>query len=154
MQARGKVDRLGGDGCTCKPTFYVISRDERGKPIREKVGKNKRNAERARDRIAVAVDDGSYVPQQNIGFNEWGARWLKALERKGTTVNSYRSTVGYASEVFGPRPVRRLGAQDIARFNEHLLEIGSGGRTAKAAMPRSRCRLRRGRSTCGCLAHA
>jgi integrase len=121
------------DGCNCKPTHYVASRDERGKLIRERVGKNKRNAVRARDKIAVAIDDGSYVPQQNIRFDEWGARWLDALERKGTTVNAYRSTIAYACEVFASKLVRRLDADDIAHFNAHLAEIrvrrpdGNGG---------------------------
>jgi integrase len=110
-------------GCTCTPTFYVISRDERGKLVRERVGKNKRNAERSRDKIAVAIDEGEYVAQQNIHFSEWGPRWLDALERKGTTVAAYRSTIGYASEVFGAKLVRRLVPEDVARFNGHLSEI-------------------------------
>jgi hypothetical protein len=45
------------------------------------------------------------------------------VERRGTTVNSYRSTIAYAVEVFGPRLVRRLGPQDVARFNAHLGEV-------------------------------
>ncbi len=129
----GKWTGPAAEGCACKPTFYVISRDERGKMVRERAGRNKRNAERARDKIAVAIDEGEYVAQQNIRFEEWGARWVDALERKETTINGYRSTIGYASEVFGGRLVRRLSAEDIARFNEHLSEIrvrrpdGNGG---------------------------
>jgi integrase len=110
-------------GCTCTPTHYVAARDERGKLVRERIGKNKREAKRARDKIAVAIDEGSYVAQQNISFDEWGQRWLQALERKGTTVNSYRSTIAYADAVLGPKLVRRLGPQDITRFNQHLSEI-------------------------------
>jgi integrase len=114
----------GADGCSCKPTYYVAAgRDERGRLVRERVGKNKRNAERSRDKIAVEVDEGEYVARQNIRFDEWGPRWLDALERKGTTVNSYRSTIGYARDAFGAKPVRRLGPQDIARFNQHLGEV-------------------------------
>jgi len=111
----------------------VAARDENGKLQRERVGKNKRNAERARDRIAVAIDEGEYVARKDIAFSEWGARWLEALQRKATTVNDYRSTIAYASEAFGRKPVRRLGPQDVAHFNQHLSEIrvrrpnGSGG---------------------------
>jgi len=121
------------DGCTCKPTHYVAARDDRGKLVRERVGKNRRNAVRARDKIAVAIDEGSYVPQKNIAFADWGQQWLDALERKGTTVNAYRSTIAYATEVLGSKPVRRLGTEDIARVNQHLAEIrvrrpdGAGG---------------------------
>lgn len=28
------------DGCTCHPTFYVVFRDDGGKLVRERVGKN------------------------------------------------------------------------------------------------------------------
>ncbi len=121
------------DGCTCKPTHYVAARDDRGKLMRERVGKNKRNAIRARDKIAVAVDEGSYVPQKNITFDAWGPQWINALERKGTTIGGYRSTISYAAEVFGAKQVRRLGPDDIARFNQYLTEIrvrrrdGNGG---------------------------
>jgi integrase len=112
------------DGCNCKPTYYVAAgRDERGKLIRERVGKNKRNAVRSRDSIAVKVDEGEYIAQQNIPFAEWGPRWLTSLERKGTTVNSYRSTIAYAADVLGRKPVRRIGVQDIGEFNKHLREV-------------------------------
>jgi integrase len=134
------------DGCTCKPTHYVAARDERGKLVRERVGKNKRNAVRARDKIAVAIDEGAYVPQLKISFEQWGPRWIAALERKGTTVNGYRSTIGYATDVFGAKPVRRLTASDIARFNEHLGEIrvrrpdGSGGHRDEPLSPSTRAK--------------
>jgi integrase len=108
------------DGCDCLPTFYVVARDDRGKQVRERVGKRKRDAERALRKIGVELDEGSYVPQLNIRFDEWGPRWLDALERKGTTIGSYRSTIAYASELFGPKQVRRLGPQDAAAFNRAL----------------------------------
>src|SRR5205809_555 len=53
-----------------------------------------------------------------------GDRWLASLERKPTTVGSYRSTVAHAKETFGSRPVRRIGPEDIARFNGILRERG------------------------------
>jgi integrase len=65
------------------------------------------------------VDD-DYRPQPSIKFSEWADRWIGSLERKTTTINSYRSTVRYAKEVFGDKPVRRLSPQDIVLFNEFL----------------------------------
>jgi integrase len=59
-----------------------------------------------------------------IGFAEWGSRWLVSLERKPSTVGSYRSTIAHASDVFGGRRLRQLGPEDIARFNRLLLERG------------------------------
>jgi Phage integrase SAM-like domain len=118
----GKWTAPDADGCTCSPSYYVAARDDDGKLVRERVGRNKRDAERARDKIAVQVDEGAYVPQKNIAFNEWGARWLESLERKQTTVNDYRSTIKYATDLLGSKPVRRIGTENIARFNQMLSE--------------------------------
>jgi integrase len=138
---QGKWTAPNAEGCTCKPTYYVISRDDRGKLVRDRVGRNKQNAQRARDKITVAIDEGENVAQQNIAFSEWGDRWIKGLERKGTTVNGYRSTIAYASEAFGAKPVRRLTPEDIARFNAHLAEIrvrGPGGKEPLSASTRAK----------------
>ncbi|MBA2361003.1 MAG: site-specific integrase, partial [Actinobacteria bacterium] len=75
------------------------------------------------------MDDGQYRPQPNIPFDVWADRWLDSLERKGSTVRSYRSTVAYAKAVLGRTPVRRLRAEHIARFNEHLRKTGMSAST-------------------------
>ncbi len=118
----GKWTAVDAEGCTCTPTYYVISRDGRGKPVRERVGRNKKQAERAHRKIGTAIDEGSYVPQKNVPFDVWGPEWIAALERKGTTINGYRSTIGYAVEAFGAKPVRSLTTEDVSRFNAHLAE--------------------------------
>jgi integrase len=105
--------------CTCEPTYYVVVR-EGGKLIRERVGKNRRAATRARDRIAVKVDEGDYQRPRTIRFAEFADTWLASLERKATTVASYRSTVAYAKVVLGGKVVRRISVADVAAFNEHL----------------------------------
>ena len=56
----------------------------------------------------------SYRPRPTIGFVEWADRWLDSLERKPSTVGSYRSTIAHAKETFGGQRVRRIGAEDIA----------------------------------------
>ena len=109
------------DGCTCEPTYYVIVRQGR-KSEKLRAGKNRREAERALRKIGVELDDGSYQPQLNITFEEWGKKWRDSLERKTTTIDSYRSTVKYATAVFGSKVVRRLSPSDIAAFNTHLRE--------------------------------
>jgi integrase len=112
-------------GCTCTdgPFYYVVVRD--GKDAhREPVGRDRGHAEIALHQVAAAVEDGHYRPRLTIGFAEWADRWLGSLERKGSTVNSYRSTVAHAKRTLGGRQVRRIGAEDIARFNEDLRERG------------------------------
>lgn len=112
-------------GCTCSqgPLYYVVVRDD-GRADKINVGRNRRGAERALRKIAVSVDDGEYQPQLNIPFADWAERWLSSLERKPTTVRSYRPTMKYAKELFRGRPVRRLRPEDVASFNRVLRERG------------------------------
>jgi integrase len=96
---------------------------------KEAVGRDRKQAEFALERVAVALEDGEFRPRPEIGFAEWGSRWLASLERKPSTVSSYRSTIAHGREAFGGRRVRRLGAEDIARFNRLLRERGCSSST-------------------------
>jgi integrase len=49
---------------------------------------------------------------------------LESLERKPSTVGSYRSTIAHARAVFGNQHVSMLGPEDIDRFNRFLRERG------------------------------
>jgi integrase len=91
---------------------------------KEPVGRDPRQAEIALQRLAVAIENGEYRPRPTIGFSEWADRWLASLERKPSTVGSYRSTIVHAKEAFGAQRVRRIGAEDIAQFNSMLRERG------------------------------
>jgi len=130
-----------GDGCTCAPSYYVAVREGR-KLHREGVGKNRKTAERALRKIATAEDEGSYRPQLTIRFNAWADRWLKSLERKETTRDSYRSTMTYAKRAFGEKIVRRLTVADIVRFGEvmktaHQTEVEKGVMLARRPLSAS-----------------
>jgi integrase len=91
---------------------------------KEAVGRDREQAEIALHRLTVAFEDGSYRPRPTIGFANWADQWLASLERKPTTVDSYRSTIAHAKELFGGERVRRIGPEDIARFNRILRERG------------------------------
>lgn len=112
-------------GCTCPdgPAFYVVVR-EGAQAHKEAVGRDPEQAALALQRVAAAIKEGEFRPRPEIGFAEWGTRWLESLERKPSTVSSYRSTIVHASEAFGGRRVRQLGPEDIARFNRLLRERG------------------------------
>jgi integrase len=64
-----------------------------------------------------------------VAFSEWADRWFQSLERKPSTVASYRSTIVHAKALFGRRPVRQLGPADIAQFNVALRDIGCSAST-------------------------
>jgi integrase len=91
---------------------------------REAVGRNRQQAEVALHRLVAAIDDGTYRLRPTIGFGEWADQWLASLERKPSTIGSYRSTIAHAKETFGSERVRRIGAEHIARFNSILRERG------------------------------
>jgi integrase len=113
------------DGCTCPdgPLYYVVVRagDQARK---EPVGRDREKAEIALHRLAADIEDGVYRPQLNIAFAEWADQWIASLERKPSTVGSYRSTVAHAKGAFASRRVRALGPEDIARFNLLLRDKG------------------------------
>jgi integrase len=74
--------------------------------------------------IAVEPEKDDARLPLNIDFADWADQWMASLERKPSTVSSYRSTIARAKEAFGHRRVRQLGAEDIARFNGLLRERG------------------------------
>ena len=76
IQARHARDcQLGRDwttakdaeGCGCEPSYYVVVR-EGAKLNRERVGKNRKQAERALTKRQAQVDDGAWAPQKSIRF--------------------------------------------------------------------------------------
>jgi len=95
-----------------------------GQAHKEAVGRDRERAEVALHQFQAAVENGGYRPRPTIGFVEWADRWLASLERKPSTVASYRSTIAHAKEAFRDQRVRRIGAEDIARFNRILRERG------------------------------
>jgi integrase len=84
----------------------------------------RRQAGIADRRVAAEVETVDFRGQPNIQFSEWADRWLDSLERKPSTVGSYRSTIAHAKRAFGRQQVRRLGPADIADFNNALRERG------------------------------
>ena len=100
------------DGCTCPegPLYYVIVREGQH-AHKEVVGRDRNHAELALHRLSAAVAEGRFRPRPSIGFIEWADRWLASLERKPSTVHSYRSTIAHAKDAFGTQRVRRIGAE-------------------------------------------
>jgi integrase len=112
-------------GCSCPdgPFYYVVVR-EGDASHKEPVGRERQQAEIALHRLSTAVEEGTFRPRPSIGFEDWADRWLASLERKPSTVGSYRSTITHAKETFGRQRVRRIGPDDIARFSLMLRERG------------------------------
>jgi integrase len=116
-------------GCTCPkgPVYYVVVRDG-AHAHKEIVGRDRQQAELALLRLEDSVEEGSYRPLSNVGFSDWADR-CESLERKPSTVGSYRSTVAHAKEVFGGKRVRDIRPEDIGCFNMILRERGGSPST-------------------------
>jgi integrase len=117
-------------GCTCPqgPIYYVVVR-EGERSHKEVVGRDRQQAELALLRVEDSVEEGDFRLRPSIGFSDWADRWLDSLERKPSTVGSYRSTLVHAKETFGVRRVRRIGPEDIGDFNRVLRERGCSAST-------------------------
>ncbi|MDE2105131.1 MAG: site-specific integrase, partial [Patescibacteria group bacterium] len=83
---------------------------------RQRVGRDRQNAQRALTQVNAAIDTGDYAPPKTIVFREWADRWLASLQRERSTVRSYVSTIGYAKRAFGDVSVRHLTTEDLHRL--------------------------------------
>src|SRR4051812_28517998 len=113
-----------GRGCSCKPgpMYHVVSRA--GKRLaREAVGHNRKEAERRLRAIQVQIDGDAYAPPEHISFAEWADRWLTALRREETTRRTYGSSLVYAKQVFGNKPLRKVTTSDVRAFLEHIERV-------------------------------
>lgn len=86
------------------------------------------------------VDGEALQPLSGVHFAEWGAQWLSQLERRKSTVDSYRSTIAYASDAFGDVWMRNVGPTDVAHLSHGLKRRGlSEATTAKHLRVLSAC---------------
>ena len=138
------------DACTCAPTYYTVVR--RGsRLLRERVGKNRRDATRALARVSVAVDGGSYLAPRNVSFDDWADEWVGGLRRaKESTLHGYRSTLEHAKGAFGGKRVRDLTIADVTNLLAKLecqgpISVNAGEASAGARRVSRRRRPARNR---------
>jgi integrase len=112
-------------GCNCKPVYAMRAG---GKYVRLDNRRSLREALRQLHKRHVQEDEGQDIPTENIKFAEWGNRWLDQLLQHPdeNTIKSYRSTIAYATEVFGEKVVRKIKSTDISEFLAHLKEKERG----------------------------
>jgi integrase len=75
------------------------------------------------------TDTTSGKPRETIHFSDWADRWLSLLERKPSTVGSYRSTVNLAKTTFNGLEARENGVEEIAKFVTALRDRGCSAST-------------------------
>ena len=102
--------------------YYVVSRVG-VKLVREAVCHNRKEAERRLRAVEVAVDEGRYVPPENVRFSQWADRWLTELRREETTRKTYRSSLEYAKQAIGNKQLRKLTPADVRDFLDHIERV-------------------------------
>jgi integrase len=100
--------------------MYHVTLRRGGKLIREPVGHNRKEAQRALDSRRGEIADRRYSVIKDIRFDEWGQQWLKAFTGKANSKRVYTTTIDYANDVFSRVKVRDLDVGDIRRFIEHI----------------------------------
>jgi integrase len=113
-----------GRGCTCKsgPAYYVVVSTDGGL-VREPVGHNRKEAERRLRAVAVRIDEDAYQPPDNVPFSDWCDAWLNGLRRKETTRRTYRSSLEYAKQAIGQKPLRKVTTSDVRAFLDHIEQV-------------------------------
>jgi integrase len=110
-------------GCSCRPG---------DQPAAGQTGhsRNRSSDGPSLQQLLVALADATSTEiGATVGFSEWADRWLSLLERKSSTIGSYRSTVNLAKGVFDGLEVREIRVEEIANFVGALRDRGCSAST-------------------------
>jgi integrase len=121
------TDATKAKGCTCKqpgPLYHVHHRVD-GKVVREVVGHNRKEAQRALDALRGDVARRRYRVPEEIAFDAWADRWLAGFTGKENSRRVYAGTLEYARPVFGKTKVRDLTPADVRRFLDRIREANA-----------------------------
>jgi integrase len=100
--------------------MYHVTLRRGGKLIREPVGHNRKEAQRALDSRRGEIADRRFHVLKDARFAEWGKQWLESFSGKENSRRAYETTIAYATEVFGNVKVRDLDVSDVRRFLDHV----------------------------------
>jgi integrase len=114
--------------------YHVVSRTGMHL-VRESVGHNRKEAERRLRAIQVEIDQDRYAPPQNIPFSEWADAWLAGLRREETTRYTYRSSLEYAKQVIGRKPLRKVTTSDVRAFLDHIERVNRSRERPREVSP-------------------
>jgi integrase len=122
-------------GCTCKPSYYVLSRDHSGAKVKSERVRDRKVADSMLNRKQVELDEGrvGVVKQRNIAFPDWIDEYEAILERrvavKGETRRAYAVTLRKARAVIGYVDVRAIGQREIRQFHDSIKKDGASDAT-------------------------
>jgi hypothetical protein len=111
-------DVRGGDQTERLHLHAVLPRRIRhdGRLVRESVGHNRKEAERALDARRGDVARRTHRVIDDIRFDAWADRWLAGFTGKANTRRVYEDTLDYDKRTFARAKVRDLAAGEVRRF--------------------------------------
>jgi integrase len=118
------ADATKSRGCTCTPLYHVVVRHD-DKLIREPVGQNRKEAERALDARRGEVARRTYRVLRDVRFDEWADTWLAGFTGKENSRRVYAHTIAYGKQTFGAVTVRDLTSTDIRRFLDRIRDANA-----------------------------
>jgi integrase len=128
------ADATKSRGCTCVPLYHVVVRHD-DKLVREPVGQNRKEAERALDARRGEVARRTYRVLRDIRFDEWADNWLAGFTGKQNSRRVYAHTIAYAKQAFGAARVRDLTSTDIRYFLDRIRQANADRHPAKDGQP-------------------
>src|SRR5438128_531786 len=117
-----KADDVKASGCDCEPSRYILSKVG-GKLHYERVRGSMKDAQAALRKVGHEVDEQRYTPPTRVKFETWADRWIASLQRKPSTVESYKGTIQMAKKQFGHKPVRDVTTDDIRRLLQSMEHV-------------------------------
>ena len=96
-----------------------------GRLIRQAVGQNRKEAERALDAHRGDVARRTYKVVQDTRFDEWADSWLAAFAGKENSRRVYAHSIAYAKKSFGNTKVRDLTPADLRRFLDTIRDANA-----------------------------
>jgi integrase len=102
--------------------YHIVTREGR-RLARERVGRNRKQAERRLRSVELEIDQGTLRAARECAFSEWADRWLEGLRREETTRRTYRASLEYAKQVIGRKPIRKVSTSDVCAFLDHIEQV-------------------------------
>jgi integrase len=105
-------DDAKSGSCDCTPLYHVVLRHD-SRLIREPVGHNRKEAQRALDARRGDIARREFRVIEDIRFDTWADAWLASFTGKESSRRLYRITINYAKRAFGRKNVRDITPGDI-----------------------------------------
>ena len=134
-ESKTSLSSVGSEsGCKCRPRYYTLHRDERGRRVKGNRLGDRKVAEKELRKIQVEIDEGRATvsrTRSTLTLPEWVDRYLsEIIDRrvsdgtlKPSTRESYEESLRMAVHELGHIELAAMDAHDIRRFVHALGDV-------------------------------